>query len=290
MGGGFVMYSDLNHFLEDMRSKTIEEQKMMINALNFGQLSQVINFLKEPFFTNKLKDYLLDSTLPDIKSKEFLFLVQAEKYNGNIVRKFMNEADISNYYLDKFINKYQLKKISSGMYIFPHKTLDAPFLFQSQYSKAVISHETALYMLDLSDVIPRHTIMSMPKDYKLSQIEKNANRYMKIYDGLYNNNKSLIISYPENDPILLTRNAPIDSAQIVLKKTMNNNPVRVTSAEKTIADVLAPNSTTEEEVKYEALKKYYDLHPRDSKRLRRIAQKQGVLKVLDKYLWELKLG
>lgn len=118
MGGGFVMYSDLNHFLEDMRSKTIEEQKMMINALNFGQLSQVINFLKEPFFTNKLKDYLLDSTLPDIKSKEFLFLVQAEKYNGNIVRKFMNEADISNYYLDKFINKYQLKKYQVGCIYF----------------------------------------------------------------------------------------------------------------------------------------------------------------------------
>ena len=238
------MYSDLNHFLEDMRSKTIEEQKMIINemidALNFDQLSQVINFLKEPFFTNKLNDYLLDSTLPDIKSKEFLFLVQAAKYNGNIVRKFMNEAGISNYYLDKFIDKYQLKKISSGMYIFPH-------------------------------------------------IEKNANHYMKICDGLYNNNKSLIISYPENDPILLTRNAPIDSAQIVLKKTMNNNLVRVTSAEKTIADVLAPNSTTEEEVKYEAIKKYYDLHPRDSKRLRRVAQKQGILKVLDKYLWELKL-
>lgn len=287
------MYSDLNHFLEDMRSKTIEDQKMMINemidALNFDQLSQVINFLKEPFFTNKLSDYLLDSTLPDLESKELLFLVQAAKYNGNIVRKFMNKAGISNYYLDKFIDKYQLKKISSGMYIFPHKTLDAPFLFQSQYSKAVISHETALYMLDLSDVIPRRTIMSMPRDYKLSQIEKNANHYMKICDGLYNNNKSLIISYPENDPILLTRNAPIDSAQIVLKKTMNNNLVRVTSAEKTIADVLAPNSTTEEEVKYEAIKKYYDLHPRDSKRLRSVAQKQGILKVLDKYLWELKL-
>ncbi|MGO2963064.1 MAG: hypothetical protein ACTIDE_10695 [Carnobacterium maltaromaticum] len=288
------MYSELDDFLENESDKSIEEKKNMINEmvdiLNFEQLSQVINFLREPFFTNKLKDYLLDSRLPDIESKEFLFLVQAAKYSGNIVRKLMNKADISNYYLDKFIYEYRLQEISSGIYIFPHKSLDAPFLFQSQYSRAVISHESALYMLDLSDVIPRRTIMSMPKDYKFSQLKKNSNRYIKIHDDVYNNNKSLVLSYYENDPIFLTRSAPIGSAQIVTKKTMNNNLVRITSAERTIADILTPNSNTEEEVKYEALKKYYDLYPRDSKRLRRIAHKQGVLKELDKYLWELQLS
>lgn len=287
------MYSELDDFLENESDKSIEEKKNMINEmvdiLNFEQLSQVINFLREPFFTNKLKDYLLDYRLPDIESKEFLFLVQAAKYSGNIVRKFMNNADISNYYLDKFISKYRLQEILSGIYIFPHKRLDAPFLFQSQYSRAVISHESALYMLDLSDVIPRKTIMSMPKDYKFSQLKKNSNRYIKIHDEVYNNNKSLVLSYDENDPIFLTRSAPIGSTQIVTKKTMNNNSVRITSAERTIADILTPNSNTEEEVKYEALKKYYDLYPQESNRLRRIAYKQGVLEELDKYLWNLQL-
>ncbi|OBS62272.1 type IV toxin-antitoxin system AbiEi family antitoxin domain-containing protein [Enterococcus mundtii] len=285
------MYSNLDDFLEN--DKSVEEKKYkvneMINSLDFDQLSQAIEFLSEPFFTNKLKDYLLDSRLPDIESKEFLFLIQAKKYNGNIVRKIMNRADISNYYLNKFIHKYDLQEISSGIYIFPHKSLDAPFLFQSQYSKAVISHESALYMLDLSDVIPKKTIISLPKDYKLSQLEKNSNQYIKIDKGVYNNNKALVLSYYENDPIFVTKNNPIESTQIVLKKTMKNNLVRVTSAERTIADILTPKSNIEEEVKNEALRRYYDLYSRDSNRLRRIAYKQGVLKELDKYLWELQL-
>ncbi|MGM0329126.1 type IV toxin-antitoxin system AbiEi family antitoxin domain-containing protein [Enterococcus sp. AZ084] len=285
------MYSNLDDFLEN--DKSVEEKKYkvneMINSLDFDQLSQAIEFLSEPFFTNKLKDYLLDSRLPDIESKEFLFLIQAKKYNGNIVRKIMNRADISNYYLNKFIHKYDLQEISSGIYIFPHKSLDAPFLFQSQYSKAVISHESALYMLDLSDVIPKKTIISLPKDYKLSQLEKNSNQYIKIDKGVYNNNKALVLSYYENDPIFVTKNNPIESSQIVLKKTMKNNLVRVTSAERTIADILTPKSNIEEEVKNEALRRYYDLYSRDSNRLRRIAYKQGVLKELDKYLWELQL-
>lgn len=70
---------------------------------------------------------------------------------------------------------------------------------------------------------------------------------------------------------------------------MKNNLVRVTSAERTIADILTPKSNIEEEVKNEALRRYYDLYSRDSNRLRRIAYKQGVLKELDKYLWELQL-
>ncbi|MGG5312314.1 type IV toxin-antitoxin system AbiEi family antitoxin domain-containing protein [Enterococcus sp. DIV2381] len=285
------MYSNLDDFLEN--DKSVEEKKDMVNEmigiLDVDQLSQVIEFLSGPFFANKLKDYLLDFSLPDIESKEFLFLIQAEKYNGNIVRKMMNEVGISNYYLNKFIHKYKLQEVSSGIYIFPHKNIDAPFLFQSQYSKAVISHESALYMLDLSDVIPKRTIVSLPKDYKFSQLERNSNDYIKIYNGVYNNNKALVLSYYENDPIFVTKNNPIGSTQIVLKKSMKNNLVRVTSAERTIADILAPKSNIEEEVKHEALRRYYDLYHRDSNRLRRIAHKQGVLKELDKYLWELQL-
>ncbi|OTN77531.1 hypothetical protein A5886_002631 [Enterococcus sp. 8G7_MSG3316] len=287
------MYSELDDFLESESGKSIEDKKNMINEmvdiLDLEQLTQVIHFLKEPFYTNTLKDYLLDSRLPDIKSKEFLFLVQAAKYSGNIVKKLMNKSGISNYYLDKFIDKYNLQEVSSGAYIFPHKSIDAPFLFQSHYSRAVISHESALYMLDLTDVIPRRTIMSMPKDYKFSQLEKISNRYIDIYGELYNHTKSLVLNYYENDPIFLTRNAPIGGTQIVTTKTRHNNPIRMTSAERTIADIFTPNANTEEEVKYEALKKYHDLYPQGSNRLRRIAHQQGVLEVLDKYLWELQL-
>lgn len=288
------MYHKSDVFLNDEKEMDKEQKRnaihQMIDILNTDQLSEVINFLEKPRFTLKLNEYLLDSKLPDAASVEYRFLIQAAMYNGNIVRKLMNKEGISNYYLDKFIHKYGLREISKSSYVFPNKTIDAPFLFQARYTRAVISHESALYMLDLSDVIPQKTIMSMPKNYKLSQLEKNANQYIKVYDDLYNNNKALVLSYYENDPILLVRNSPIGSTQIVTRNTMNNNPVTVTSEERTIADILAPNSKTEEEIKEEALKKYFDLQDRNSTRLRRIAYQQNVLEELDNYLWKLHLN
>lgn len=288
------MSFELNEFWEDSSNKTREEKKKLIHEMvdifDDKQLSEVMDYLRTPFFTYKLQEYLLDSTVLDLDKKEFKFLVQAANYNGNIVRKLMNKADISNYYLDKFIDKYKLREISKGIYIFPHKNIDALFLFQAQYTKAVISHESALYMLGLSDVIPRKTIMSMPKTYKFSQLEKNENYYIEIDKAEFNNNNSLVLRYEANDPIFLTKNEPIGSRQIVMEKTMNNNLVRVTSAERTIADILTPNANTEEEIKVEALKKYYALYPQNSTRLRNIANKQNVREKLDKYLWELQLN
>lgn len=287
------MKYNLDEFLENSISQNEAEKKNMIiemiDILDSKQLSEVISILREPYFTYKLKDYLRDSRMPDFDSPEFLFLIQAAKYNGNIARKLMRKAKISKYYLDKFINNYELIEIATGMYVFPHKDVDAQFLFQLQYTKAVISHESALYMLNLSDVIPKQTIISMPKDYNFPQIKSNSSEYIKIEDGIYNNNKSLVLNYYQNDPLLLTKNNPIVSNQIVTKKTIYKNPVKVTSAERTIADVFKQNANTEEEVKYEALKNYYNLYSKKDTRLRRVAKEQNVLKEVDKYLWFLQL-
>lgn len=286
------MYTEIEHYLDSTSLDSAEQKKMiaaMVAVLEPEQLAQVIDFLRKPFFTRQLKDYLIDSKLPDTQSKEFQFLIQAAKYDGNIVRKIMNGADISNYYLDKFIDKYHLKEISPGSYIFPQKKIDASFLFQVQYSKSIISHESALYMLDLTDVIPKKMIMSMPKDYKLSQLEKRKNEFIQIYYDTYNGNKSLVICYQDNDPIFLTKNTPIDVQQIVNLRTTSHNPVRVTSEERTIADILAPNSNVEEEVKQMALVKYHQKHSQDMVRLRRIAAKQNVLTEVDNYLTKLKI-
>lgn len=286
------MNAKIDKYVDNTSLESAEQKKMiteMAAVLEPEQLSQVIDFLKEPFFIQKLKDYLIDSNLPDIHSKEFQFLVQAAKYDGNIVRKIMNEENISNYYLDKFIDKYHLQEVSPSSYVFPQKKIDASFLFQTQYSKSVISHESALYMLDLSNVIPKKIIMSMPKDYKFSQLEKISNEFIRIYYDDYNRKKSLVVHYQENDPIFLTKNTPIDNLQIVTKYTPSNNPVRVTSEERTIADILTPNSMVEEEVKQMALINYHQRNPQNKVRLRRIAAKQKVIKELDGYLTKLNI-
>lgn len=259
----------------------------IVDILDTNQLIETIDQLKKPFYTKKLQDYLISENLPPLDSQEFAFLVQSAKYNGNIVKKIIRESGISNYNIDKYIAKYQLNEINRGIYVFPNKPIDAQFLFQAQYTRAVISHETALYLHDLSDVIPRYTIMSIPLNYNFSQIEKNENRYIKINTSSYNNNKALVLQYDQNDSIYLVKNTPISSSQIKSKKTIYGNDIRVTSMERTIADIFKSN--TEEEVKQNALKKYHQKNPDYDKRLLRIAKQQNVETKVKQYLWELQI-
>lgn len=292
------MNKNFNSILNNNKTKKISEKKEMlheiIETLDSEQLNRTIEYLSTPYYTKKLKDYLMDENLPEFNSQEFSFLIESEKYSGNIIKKRMIKAGVSDYFFKKFIQKYKLTEISNGIYIFPNKTIDAPFVFQAQYSKAIISHESALYLLDMTDVIPKTTMMSMPMHYKLSQIYKtkepiDSYDYRSVSPLSRTERKGLTIKYPDNDPIIVTRNHDIDSTQKTIRHTLYNNPVQVTTPERTISDILKPNSFTEEEVKEEAIKQYFNLYPQKKFRLRKIAKQQNILNTLDRYLWQLKL-
>jgi hypothetical protein len=288
------MYSNVYDFFLNNIEKSEEEKKNMIHEMvdimDMDQLSKVIDFLKEPYFSKKLKRYLMDDMLPPIESSEFLFLLQLAKYNGNLVKKLARKNKLSDYYIDKFINKYCLKEVSKGIYVFPGNEIDGNFVFQAQYTRSVISHETALYMHDLSDVIPRKTIMSMPISYKLSQVEKNERRYIRVHKEILDSNRTYyIVEYYQNVPIYLIKNQPIGNSQIQLMNTQQGNEVRVTSVERTIADIFKPSSNVEEEVKEKALERYSKRRNYDKTRLLRISKQQNVEKEIEHTLWKLKL-
>mgnify|MGYP003601078998 CR=1 FL=1 len=287
------MDSNIYEFFTEGIEKNEEEKKNMIHEmidiLDINQLSEVIKFLSEPYFSRKLKQYLVDDVLPPIESPEFSFLVQLAKYNGNLVKKLVRNENLSDYYIEKFVDKYQLKEVLNGIYIFPKSEIDGNFIFQSQYTRSVISHETALYMHDLSDVIPKRTIMSMPISYKLSQVEKNERNYIDVYKKLYNNRTSYVVKYYQNDPIYLIKNQPIGKTQIRIMNTYQGNEVRVTSAERTIADILKSHANVEEEVKETALIRYFKRNAFDKTRLLRIAKQQKVEEEMKHFLWKLKL-
>lgn len=289
------MDDKFSFFLEKDRLKSEEEKRELIyemtKVMNSEELTSTIEEMSSFYLLNELDEYMVDAALPDEDSTEFRFLVQAKMNNGNIARKEMRRLGINTYAMKKFIRKYNLQEIANGIYLFPNKPIDGPFLFQMQYTKAVISHETALYYLGLSDVIPKQAIMSMPRNYKLSQIceAKDAlTDFRMIYLPSEDDKSEMLVEYEENDPILVIGNHPIEEPQIVQCQTFFNNPVRVTSAERSIVDVLKPAAKTEEEIKVEALKRYFAEPAAKPNRLRRIADELKVLKELDRHLWKLR--
>lgn len=284
------MYSSSDYILMHPENMDIEEKKnlvhSMIEILEDQQLTEIIQILEAPYFQKKLKEYLDYNSLPPIDSPEFLFLVEAAKYNGNIVKRLLSKAGLSSYYIDKFIYKYELIEISKGLYVFPQKSIDAQFLFQAKYTKSVISHETALYLHDLSDVIPKKTIMSLPTNSNFKQFDRDINHseYMYVSWGNEYSSTSPIFYFHNNDPIVVVRNNMILKKDISFKETYYGNTIKVTSPERTIADIFKTSSKVEEEIKYTSLRNYLHKNPDNSTRLLRIAKQQKVYDEIKYYL------
>jgi len=81
--------SNLNLEQEDINNlKRISTN--MLDTFNHEQLLSIIDVMKNTYFMNELSTYLVDDNLPDVGTEEFNFLVLANKYKGNIIRKGVN--------------------------------------------------------------------------------------------------------------------------------------------------------------------------------------------------------
>jgi hypothetical protein len=278
------IYKTLN-LKEYNKTKLKKIAENMLSTFDEEQLISIIKVMVVPFYINELSDYLIDEKLPNIGSEEFNFLILANKYKGHIVRKIVKEEGISDYYLKKFINKYNLRELFKGIYIFPNKEVDYLFVLQQRYKITVISHETALYMLGLIDHIPQKITVSVPEKYDINLIRNNYAH--TFYQDIYMNNRKNEFKFftnLESNRIVCVRNKRIPETQIVEMKSNNDLPLRVTSEERAVVDILKVSYKADEEVKEQAVHSFVHKYPERIARLRRIAKTQNNLKELENYL------
>lgn len=289
------MDETIHSLLEKVPNDSLEKKKKilgsLVDELPEDQLNELIENLSDAYFKNRLSKYTEPRPLPPRNSPEFHFLLLAEEYNGNVVRKVFTQNGISPFIFNKCVKKYNLLEISPGFYVFSSIPPDGPFLLQQQYASAVISHESALYYLGLSDVTPKKIIMSMPKNYNFSQImqAQNVNSpYRKISEVTTPQNSSaLSVDYLDNDPIILIRNNDIADEEKMSVKSFYGNPIYVTTPERSIVDALKPRFHVEEEIITSAIARYFNSSAVNQTKLRRIAKQQNVPAELDHYLWQL---
>ncbi|PTQ85971.1 hypothetical protein C8U37_10274 [Trichococcus patagoniensis] len=239
----------------------------MLQAMKVEDVGRYFIEISTDVYANQIDRYIMGKLRPVIGSAEFQFLVLLNKYHGIAIRKLFRQDGMSDYNMKKFVEKYGLTELDKGIYIHRASPVDREFILVNKYTKSTISHLTALYYHDLTDVIPYTVYVSFPKAYNLTQISKNEKRaHTFLTDIIFVNNNE--ISEKEQVNVL----------------SDNLNPIRITSKERTIADILKPVSHIEEEVKVSALKRYIADPQANVNRLRRIASKQGVGKILDDYL------
>jgi len=183
----------------------------------------------------------------------------AYENNGTITSAKVTNAGINRQYLKILVNKGLLERSGRGVYIIPSNFDDEMFNLQTRFKRGIFSHETALFVLDLTDRTPIKYSMTFPLEYNTSILKSENIKYYRVKEDLY-------------------------ELGVITKKSPGGNEVRLYKAERTLCDILKGRSRIDIQIVTEAFKRYVKLDNKDVPLISRYAKLLRVEKKLRSYL------
>ena len=179
--------------------------------------------------------------------------------NGMILTSDLTKLDIPRTYLSIMENNGEIERVSMGVYKETASIEDELFSIQARYKSSIYSHETALYLHDLTDRTPLTHSLSVPVGYHSISIKDSG---YKVY---YVNRRLFGLG-------------------VVSIKSPHGNAVRTTGLERTIVDVVRSRNKMDIQVFSEALKRYVGKREKDVDLLYNYAKKFRVQKIIRQYV------
>ncbi|WP_373897828.1 type IV toxin-antitoxin system AbiEi family antitoxin domain-containing protein [Haloimpatiens sp. FM7315] len=179
--------------------------------------------------------------------------------NGTIVTSDLDKFNIPRIYLTKLMDMGKIERVKRGVYVAVGEIEDEMFYMQTKYSKLIYSHETALFIHELTDRTPFEYSVTVPSGYKAPQ---NVSDNNKIY-------------YIKRELHLLG---------VVTAKTSFGNEIKVYDVERTICDILRSRERIDIQIVTQALKDYVRLKTTDFNKLSEYAKVFRVNEILRKYM------
>lgn len=155
----------------------------------------------------------------------------AKENNGIITTAMVVTAGFSRGNIKYLVDKGIIEKSARGVYILPEVLDDEIFNLQNRFKKGIYSHETALFLWDLTDRTPSRYRMSFPKNYNLTKPKEEDIQCVQCKKELYD----------------------LGIAKAI---TPGGNTVTAYSAERTLCDILKPHSQVDIQVVTQAFKYY----------------------------------
>lgn len=183
----------------------------------------------------------------------------ATNNNGVVTTSMVVAAGFSRGNIKYLVEKGMLEKSARGVYILPEVWDDEIFNLQSRFRRGIYSHETALFLWDLTDRTPNRYHMTFPANYNLTKPKEENVQCVQCKDTLYD-------------------------LGIVEVITPGGNTVRAYSVERTLCDVLRPHSRVDIQVVAEAFKRYATDTEKNIPILSEYAKRLKVEKKLRAYL------
>jgi predicted transcriptional regulator of viral defense system len=182
-----------------------------------------------------------------------------KQQNGTILSADLDEYGIPRKYLQRLIFEGKLERCDRGVYVAVDAIEDEMFAMQKKYSKLIYSHETVLFMHDLSDRTPFEYSATVPSGYK---VVSNVVDRFKIY-------------YVKKE---------LHELGVVLVKSSFGNQIRAYNIERTICDIIKSKSRVDIQILNEALRRYVKIKSSDYSLLIDYAKKLNIETVLKNYL------
>ena len=179
--------------------------------------------------------------------------------NGVIITSDLAQFHIPRVYLSMLEQNGEIERAARGVYKTPSAMQDEMLIFQSKYKSSVFSHETALFLHDLTDRSPLRYSVTVPSGYHSSLLNESGH---KIY---YVNRKLLDLG-------------------VVAMQSPQGNEIRVTDLERTICDILRSRNQLDIQYVTNGLKRYVTRKEKNINLLYGYARSFHIQKIVRQYI------
>ncbi len=179
--------------------------------------------------------------------------------NGLLLTADLKKYGIPRTYLSNLVKKGEIQRVSRGIYTSPDYLIDEMATTQARYKKAIFSHESALYLLDLTDRTPLFFSMTVPAGYNAASLKANGIKVYFVKRSLY-------------------------QLGLVTAKSPHGNDIRSFNLERTICDVLRNRNQIDSHFINESLKRYVKRDDKNIHALYAYAKKFRVQKFVREYI------
>ncbi len=193
----------------------------------------------------------------DVKTKNPLEIIRniIKDQNGILLTSDLMKFNISRTYLSILEKNGEIQRISRGVYVATNYMTDEMLSTQARYKKAIFSHETALYLLELTDRTPLFYSVTVPTGYNATSLKTRGAKVYYVNVNLY----------------------PLG---VITMKSPNGNDIRTYNLERTVCDILRNRNQIDVQLVYESVKRYVAEDKKDIDLLYRYARQFKVQKIV----------
>ena len=152
-----------------------------------------------------------------------------------------------------------LERVAHGVYLSPDTFEDEMYILQSRVSKAVFSHETALYLHDLTDRDPINYSVTLPSGFNGSSLKNEGVKIYKIKKELH-------------------------ELGVVELKTIFGRSIRVYNKERTICDIIRNRNNMDVAILNDALRRYIKDKDKNINLLLKYSKEFRIYNITRKYM------